>query len=281
MSGSYLAAPSGNDPFQSIAPGKKKVIQETIQNFARILLTSTFLEDAYRIIVDYDSQLRFLTVQRSMWWWSASLVLSVSVVAQIGGSVALIAKKQLVIAISGMSFVLLLQTVCYGYLFDAKFFIRNISVIGALVVLFANERQKEVRSNPFNGAFTLGGGSRLTYMQAVSRGLVALLFFSLMGGEWTWMGYIPVGYIGGVIVAIPVTAIVLGYKAKSCAGVLAIFLLAANVFLNGFFMLPPHHHDRDFKKYYFFQTLTVTGGLLVLTDMGAGGLSLDERNKDM
>jgi len=271
-----LAAQSANDPFNSIAPGKKKVIQEGIQNVARVLLTSTFLEDAYRILVDYDSQLRFLTGQRSMYWWAASLVLLISVVAQIGGSAALIAKKQLLPAISSMSFVLILQTVCYGYLFDAKFFVRNISVIGALVVLFANERQKEVRSNPFNGAFTLGGGSRLTYMQAVSRVLVALLFLSLMGGEWTWMGY-----VGGVLVAIPVTAIVLGYKAKSCAAVLAVFLLVANVALNGFFMLPAHHHDRDFKKYYFFQTLTVTGGLLVLTDMGAGGLSLDERNKDM
>jgi len=35
------------------------------------------------------------------------------------------------------------------------------------------------------------------------------------------------------------------------------------------------------EKYYFFQTLTVTGGMLVLTEMGAGGLSLDERNKDL
>ena len=65
----------------------------------------------------------------------------------------------------GLSSILLLQTVCYGYLFDFSFFIRNVSVIGSLCMLYANERQKEVRSNPFNGAFTLGGGSQLTYMQ--------------------------------------------------------------------------------------------------------------------
>lgn len=276
MSGGYLAPTSGNDPFNSIPPAKARQLREGVQHFARFLLTATFIEDAYRITVDYESQMKFLTVQRKMWTWFAALVLIISVVAQLGGSVALIAKKQLLVAIVSMSGVLILQTVCYGYLFDFSFFIRNISVIGALCVLFANERQKEVRSNPFNGAFTLGGGSRLTYMQLVSRVLVALLFFSLIGGHWTWMRI-----LGGVIVALPVTAIVLGYKARSSAAVLAVFLLVANVVMNGFFWLPMHHPERDFKKYYFFQTLTVTGGLLVLTEMGAGGLSLDERNKDI
>jgi len=117
-------------------------MREGVQHFARVLLTATFLEDAYRICVDYDSQMKFLTGQRKLYWWIASFVLFVSVVAQLGGSIALIAKKQLVIAIASMSGVLILQTICYGYLFDFKFFIRNISVIGALVVLFANERQK-------------------------------------------------------------------------------------------------------------------------------------------
>jgi len=275
MSGAYLA-PQTNDPFNSIAPAKAKQLREGVQHFARVLLTATFLEDAWRIVVDYDSQMRFLTGSRKMYWWFSSLVLIISVVCQFGGSIALIAKKQLVPAIASMSFVLLLQTVSYGYLFDFSFFIRNVSVIGSLCVLYSNERQKEVRSNPFNGAFTLGGGSRLTYMQLVSRVLVALLFFSLIGGHPTWYRI-----VGGILVALPVTAIVLGYKARSSAAVLAVFLLIANMVMNGFFWLPDHHPERDFKKYYFFQTLSVTGGLLVLTEMGAGGLSLDERGKDL
>ena len=127
-------------------------------------------------------------------------------------------------------------------------------MIGSLVMLFANEKQKEMRSNPFNGAFNLGGGSRLTYMQLVSRVLVALLFFSLIGGHPSTMRV-----IGGIMVALPVTAIVLGYKARSSAAVLAVFLLISNVVMNGFFMLPATHPERDFKKYYFFQTLSVTG----------------------
>jgi len=275
MSGAYLA-PQTNDPFNSIPPAKARAIREGVQHFARVLLTATFVEDAYRIVVDYNSQMRFLTVQRGLWWSAATMVLLCSVVAQFGGSIALIANRYLAPAISSMSAVLLLQTVCYGYLFDVSFFIRNISVIGSLCVLFANEQQKEVRNNPFNGAFNLGGGSRLTYMQLVSRVLVALLFLSLIGGHWTWMRI-----VGGVVVALPVTAIVLGYKARSSAAVLAVFLLIANVAMNGFFWYPAHHPERDFLKYYFFQTLTVTGGLLVLTEMGAGGLSLDERNKDI
>merc|ERR1711918_67606 len=107
---------------------------------------------------------------------------------------------------------------------------RNVSVIGALVMCFANEQQKEVRNNPFNGAFQLGGGARLTYMQLVSRIITALLFLSLMGGaEWTWWRI-----LGHIIVAIPVTAVVLGYKAKSSAAALSLFLLVSNVVMNGF-----------------------------------------------
>lgn len=251
-------------------------MKEGTQRFARFLLSATFLEDAYRICVDFNMQMKFLTDQRGMWSWAATIVLFVSVLVQFGGSGALIAKKFLLPAISGLSGVLVLQTVCYGYLFDFTFFMRNISVIGALVVCWANERQKEVRSNPFNGAFTLGGGSRLTYLQLVSRVLVALLFFSLIGGDWNWMRI-----AAGVIVALPVSAVVLGYKARSSAAVLAVFLLISNVVMNGYWWRPMHHPKRDFEKYYFFQTLTVTGGMLVLTEMGAGGLSLDERNKDL
>lgn len=276
MSGAYLA-PASSDPFGAIAsPGKAKQFREYVQGFARVLLTATFLEDAYRIGTDYNSQVKFLTVQRGMMWSFASALLVISAVVQVGGSALLIAKHHLIVSIAGLSSILILQTVCYGYLFDFSFLIRNVSVIGSLCMLWANERQREVRSNPFNGAFTLGGGSRLTYMQLVARVLVALLFFSLIGGHPSVLRV-----IGGILVALPVIAIVLGYKARSSAAVLAVFLLVSNVAMNGFFFLEANHPERDFKKYYFFQTLTVTGGLLVLTEMGAGGLSLDERGKDL
>jgi len=270
-------APAKSDPLMNaLPPEKARLVKTATSHFARLLLTATFLEDGYRIIVDFNQQMKFLTLSRGMWSWLAFTVLVVSVVVQFGGSGALIAKQYLSFAVVGLSSVLILQTLCYGYLFDFNFFMRNVSVIGALIVCLANERQKEVRSNPFNGAFTLGGGQRLTYMQLASRVLVALLFFSLLGKHWTWMRI-----VGAIIVAVPVTAVVVGYKARTSSALLAIFLLVSNVVMNGYWWLPNHHPERDFKKYYFFQTLTVTGGMLVLTEMGAGGLSIDERNKDL
>lgn len=167
-----------------------------------------------------------------------------------------------------------MQTIAYGYFFHLTFFVRNVSAVGALLAVMAQEKVIELKSTPFSGAFMLeSNNSKLTYIQLMSRCLVAFLFYSLMGNHWTFWRV-----LGTVLVAVPVMAMVFGYQARFSATVLAVFLTIANFVLDGFWSLDYGHPERDFRQYYFFQTFTIIGGLLVLAEMGPGSMSIDEKD---
>jgi uncharacterized membrane protein YphA (DoxX/SURF4 family) len=92
--------------------------------------------------------------------------------------------------------------------------------------------------------------------------------------------------------------VALGFKAKWSAGFLVVLLSIFNVFVNNWWSVHDKHPQRDFLKYVslslrkfppipnpflyrydFFQTLSIVGGLLLLVNMGAGGISVDAKKK--
>ena len=52
-----------------------------------------------------------------------------------------------------------------------------------------------------------------------------------------------------------------------------------NFWFNDFYMEWPNSAKYDFKKYDFFQTETVVGGLLMVVALGPGGVSFDQGKK--
>jgi putative oxidoreductase len=125
-------------------------------------------------------------------------------------------------------------------------------------------------------------------LNLIGRLLIAALFLpaglaKLSGFEGT------VGYITSVGLPLPTVAaavalavevlgsvaLIVGFKTRIAAAVLAVFTLVASIFFHAFWAAAP---DQAFvQQLLFFKNIGVIGGLLVLASSGAGAWSLDAK----
>jgi len=73
--------------------------------------------------------------------------------------------------------------------------------------------------------------------------------------------------------------VVIGFQTASSSLLIAGVLIAVNITYNGFWTAT-HPEHWDFLQYYFFQNISIFGGLLILISVGPGGFSFDEKKKD-
>jgi uncharacterized membrane protein YphA (DoxX/SURF4 family) len=248
-------------------------IKPYVPVLARILLTLTFLEDSVRMITQWDDQNAYLQNYQGMAWGVSHAFLITNIILMIGGSVCAILKKFTTLAVGALSFVVVIQTIGYGLLFDMTFFFRNLSVIGGLLMLLAETLMK--KKDLFAGLPQMSEVERSTYLQLAGRILLVMLFISfLLAGEMD--GFRIFMSVVGFVVSLMV---VVGFKAKFSALFLVLCLSIGNILLNDWWSLHHYHPHRDFLKYDFFQTLSIMGGLLLLVANGPGGISYDEKKK--
>jgi uncharacterized membrane protein YphA (DoxX/SURF4 family) len=69
--------------------------------------------------------------------------------------------------------------------------------------------------------------------------------------------------------------IALGWRTRFCSIILIVWLGILNFFVNDFWAHKSDSMMYDYKRYDFFQTLTVIGGLKLLLALGPGNISLD------
>ena len=127
-------------------------------------------------------------------------------------------------------------------------------------------------------------------LELVARILLAAIFISaglskISGFDGT-VGYIaskglPIPAVIAVLtIAVEVLggiAIVIGYKARVAGLLLAIFTLLAGFIFHNFWAVPA---DQAYlQNIMFMKNLSIAGGLLLLTVFGAGGFSIDAKNK--
>jgi len=122
----------------------------------------------------------------------------------------------------------------------------------------------------------------------LGRILLAILFvpagFSKIGGFAGTAGYI--GSVGlplpevGAVIAIVVElglglALLVGYKARWAALVLALFTIAAAFFFHNFWAMPAD--KAMMQQLMFMKNVAITGGLLAFAAFGAGRFGIDKR----
>ncbi|OCT51661.1 Surfeit locus protein 4 like protein [Cladophialophora carrionii] len=238
----------------------------------RFLIVVTFFEDALRIITQWGDQLTYLRDFRHIPWGITHLFLIYNVVVMCVASTLVIARRYGEYAVAGLLSVVVVQALGYGLIFDLNFFLRNLSVIGGLLMVLGDSF---VKKRVFAGLPTIDEKDKKMYIQLGGRVLLIFLFVGFVfAGEWSiWRVLVSlIGFVACVMV-------VVGFKAKLSAIILVLLLSVFNILVNNFWTLHQNHPHKDFAKYDFFQILSIMGGLLLLVNMGPGQLSVDEKKK--
>ncbi|WVN89438.1 uncharacterized protein L203_104661 [Cryptococcus depauperatus CBS 7841] len=248
-------------------------IRPYVPAMARFLIVVTFLEDALRILTQWGDQLWYLQKHRHFPWGISHLFLLINVVAMLAGSFGVISKRYPDYSVFCLFGVVIAQGLGYGLLFDLSFFLRNLSVIGGLLMVLSDSLQSKKKL--FAGLPSLSETDRRKYFQLAGRILLIFLFIGfIFQGNWSF-ARVLVSIVGlGACVMVAV-----GFKAKWSATFLVVLLSVFNVFINNWWSVHSAHPQRDFLKYDFFQTLSIVGGLLLLVNIGPGGISVDEKKK--
>ncbi|ETW75951.1 hypothetical protein HETIRDRAFT_329865 [Heterobasidion irregulare TC 32-1] len=282
-SSGYRAA-DPDDPIEKLRT-YSKLAEDNIEIYAqplkphlpaigRFMIVVTFLEDALRIVTQWGDQLWYLQRHRHFPWGISHLFLLINVIVMLVGSGAVITKRHTEYAVAGLLGVVIVQGFGYGLIFDLNFFLRNLSVIGGLFMVFSDSMI--TRKKLFAGLPSLSENDRRKYFLLAGRILLIFLFLGfIIQGKWS-IGRALVSLIG--LVACVMVAV--GFKAKWSASFLVILLSIFNVAVNNWWSVNSAHPARDFLKYDFFQTLSIVGGLILLVNMGPGGLSVDEKKKN-
>ncbi|KAF7553285.1 hypothetical protein G7046_g7140 [Stylonectria norvegica] len=274
---------SGGNILDQIRPYTSKIedwldsISEPLRPYlpaiGRFLIVVTFLEDALRIMTQWGDQLLYLHDYRHIPNGITHVFLIVNVVAMICCSTLVIIRKYSDYAVAGLMGVVITQALGYGLIFDLNFFLRNLSVIGGLLMVLSDSWVRKTKA--FAGLPQIDEKDRKMYFQLAGRVLLIFLFVGFVfSGQWS-LWRVSVSLLG----AVACVMVVVGFKAKYSATLLVVILSVFNLLVNNFWTLHEHHPHKDFAKYDFFQILSIVGGLLLLVNSGPGQFSIDEKKK--
>ncbi|THD25801.1 Cargo transport protein erv29 [Fasciola hepatica] len=242
-----------------------------LPHFSRLCLVSTFIEDGFRLTTQWSDQVDYI---KAVWHAPAllaGLFIFINIITQFAGSGLVLSRFHVNVGVFILMATVLLQTIGY-HVWTHVFLIRNLSLIGSLLLLLA-EAQQEAKSI-LAGLPSSGDNAPRQYLLLGGRILIILMFVTLihLGGSVLYLLQSAAHLVLIVLVAI-------GYKTKLCATVLFIWLTIMNFVYNRFWSVYNDSLLWDFIKYDFFQTWSVIGGLGLVVAYGPGGVSVDDYKK--
>ena len=113
--------------------------QQMQYTVGRIMLTFTFMDDAFRVFSEWQSQVDYMGGQLGPLKSIAPILLFAFIIAQTVGSATLLLNKFASVGAWSLLGVVAGQVVLYTNLFDIHFFLRNAAVIGGLCVLVTSD----------------------------------------------------------------------------------------------------------------------------------------------
>ncbi|XP_023952177.1 surfeit locus protein 4 homolog [Bicyclus anynana] len=257
---------------EDIADQVIRKLKHVLPTVARLCLISTFLEDGLRMWFQWYEQRDYMDMSWGCGQFLATVFVIVNLFGQLGGCVMVLGRLKVDIACGLLFFIVVLQTFAYSILWDMQFLLRNLALIGALLLVLA-EARAEGRSL-FAGVPSLGENKPKTYLQLAGRILLAFMFITLLRFEVSFLQIVQ-DLLGSILMIL----VTVGYRTKLSALMLVLVLTVLNLYHNAWWMVPNYKPLRDFLKYDFFQTLSVIGGLLMIVYLGPGGVSMDEHKK--
>lgn len=138
-------------------------------------------------------------------------------------SLLVVARKQTVYAVFGLIGVVITQALGYGLIFDLNFFLRNLSVMGGLLMVLSDSWVRK-RFAPA-GLPQIDEKDRKMYVQLAGRVLLIFLFVGFVfAGDWNvWRVIVSLlGFVACVMA-------VVGFKAKLSAILLVLILSIFNL----------------------------------------------------
>lgn len=258
----------------------KRAAKPFIPVITRLLLVAAFVEDAFRTLIEYKSQLLFFRRELYIPSYLAFVFIALSTTATFVGAAMVFFKHLERRGAQFLLFAVVYQQVVYGRHSpitsgNIGFLLRNLCLIGTLLLLMTNQRLKD-------GLPALPGLPDASDKEAsrdnialVTRCLVVLLsaeMFDVIGWKWA-------------IAIVPIAAAVLvGYKTDFMGLLLMLFYTVATLSSKQFWVIDSAEHalasfERDVMRFEFLQTMSIMSGLVMLIMSGPGALSLDEKLK--
>lgn len=263
------------DQAETIADPFLRYSKTFLPTLGRLFLTGTFIEDGFRIWLQWFERRDIIVKHWNSQMFISATFVTINSIAQLGGSYMVLSSSHIRIACSILMVLVPIRTIDYHISWATNSFIRNLSLIGGIALLFTQTFETG-NAKLVAGLPTLETHrSQVNYIKLFGR--IALVFSFITTQSWE-LSFLNV--IETILGFTLMMAVIIGWKTKLSALFLAIYLFV-NLCNQALCMLEYSLHGDLYKSYYeFFQTLSIFGGIILLISLGPGRVSLDHSRKN-